>query len=132
MKVEDSYLNDKYIEKITMSHGTYYFFEKFIISEISAGIVFDWAFAKEVIDVANAFYGEDINISYISNRVNKYSLNPIDWIKFFKYDYALNKIAFVSYTDVGTSNILLEKIFIKTKLQKFSTLESAVDWVLDN
>ena len=86
MKVEDSYLNDKYIEKIAMSHGTYYFFEKFIISEISSGVVFDWALAKEIIDVANAFYGEDINISYISNRVNKYSLNPIDWIKFFKYN----------------------------------------------
>jgi len=130
MRVEESKYKDHYDKKITLNSGDFYFFKKFIIAEIANGVHFDWETAKETIDLAYEYYGQDIKVAYISNRVNDYSVNAQDWLKFYKERHHLEAIAIVAYNKIGIMNVVLEKIFTQTRLKKFNNLDEAVNWVL--
>lgn len=128
MRVKDTNLTDE-IEDIHISeNGYYYFFKDFIIAEINQGVSYTWEAAKDIIDAAYEHYGNDISICYITNRVNKYSVSPVDWLKFFKNEHTLNGYAIVSYTERSWINATLEKIFLSTKVEHFSNLYSAIEW----
>lgn len=123
MNIQNSDIAHLCLETIELSHSTYYLFKKFIVAEINEGVVYRWELAREVIDRAHDFYGaKELALSYISNRINSYSVRPQDWLTFFKNDYNLRKIAFVTYTEIGYANIIFEKLFIKNRLKKFKTL----------
>ena len=130
MRVEDSKYKDLYDEKVILDSGNFYFFKKFIIAEINDGVHFTWEIAKEIIDRAYEHYGQDIKVAYISNRVNSYSVNAQDWLKFYQERHHLEAIAIVAYNKMGLMNVVLEKIFNQTQLRKFSKLDNAVNWVL--
>ena len=68
-------------------------------------------------------------MGYISNRINSYSLYPQDWIKFFKNRHQLTCVAILSEDSKRLSSSVLEKLFIKTQLKKFSDLDEAINWV---
>lgn len=128
MKVENSNIKDK-IEDIHVSeHGVYYFFKDFIVAEIHQGVIYTWESAQDVIVAAKKHYGEKPNVCYITNRVNKYSVNPTDWLKFFATKNELNGYAIVSYTKNGWVNALIEKMFLKTRVERFDNLMDAIDW----
>tara|TARA_R110002072_G_scaffold118631_1_gene250733 strand:- start:143714 stop:144148 length:435 start_codon:yes stop_codon:yes gene_type:complete len=130
MRIAESPYNDKYEKKVTTSSGDFYFFNKFIVSEISTGVHFNWEIGKEIIDLAYKHYGENIRVAYISNRVNDYSVNAQDWLKFFNERHHLEAFAIVAYSKIGLMNVILEKIFVQTKIRKFDSLEAAITWVL--
>jgi len=69
-------------------------------------------------------------LAYISNRVNDYTINAKDWPKFYKEQHHLEAFAIVACNKMGLMNVVLEKIFSYTRLQKFSSLDEAVTWVL--
>ena len=91
---------------------------------------FNWEIGKEIIELAYKHYGEDIRVAYISNRVNDYSVNAQDWLKFFNERHHLEAFAIVAYSKIGLMNVILEKIFVQTKIRKFDSLEAAITWVL--
>ena len=127
MKVEDSIFKDKYLKKISNESGNFYIFEKFVISKISRGVKFNWEIAKEVIEEVYSFFGtKQIKVSYISNRINSYSLYPQDWLQFYNNKNHLEALAIVTYNKIGLTNILLEKLFVQSTLKKFESLEGAV------
>jgi len=128
MKVENTKLVDDVEDILVSEHGVYYFFEEFIIAEIAEGYLYNWASAQEVIEVATKHYGENKSICYITNRVNNYSVNPTDWLKFFKGDYNLNGYAIVTYTETGWFNAILEKLFFPKNFERFTNLHEAVNW----
>lgn len=131
MKVENSNIKDP-IEDIHVSeNGIYYFFKDFIIAEIHQGVIYTWDSAQDIIQAAHEHYGENPSICYITNRVNKYSINPTDWLKFFNTKNSLNGYAIVSYSKNGWINALIEKMFLKTNVERFSTLSDAIEWVKD-
>ena len=130
MRVEDSIYKDLYDKKVSLTSGNFYFFKKFIIAEINDGVHFTWEIAKDTIDRAYEHYGQDVKVAYISNRVNSYSVNAQDWLKFYQERHHLEGIAIVAYNKMGLMNVVLEKIFNETRLRKFSKLDDAVNWVL--
>lgn len=132
MKLEDTDLahlvQDVHIEK----EGVYYFFDTFVISEINKGVVYNWDTAQNIINAVTLHYGENnlSKISYISNRVNSYSVKPTDWFKFYKSNIGLKAYAIVSYTQKGFVNAAIESQFLKfVKHNKFNDLHIAIDWV---
>ena len=128
MKITDTDLKN-HIEYTHISeYGKYYFFKDFIISEINEEVIYNWEASQDIIEVATYYYGEDLPICYISNRVNKYSVNPIDWFKFFKSERNLNGYAIVSYSDNGWVNAMIEKLFFTSKMERFKNLEHAINW----
>lgn len=129
MRVEESNYKDLYTKKVTIKSGDFYFFEKFIISEISEGVHFTWEIAKEIIALAYEHYGQDVRVAYISNRVNSYSVNAQDWLNFYKERHHLEAIAIIAYDKLGIMNVVLEKLFTQTRLRKFKNLDEAVAWI---
>lgn len=53
---------------------------------------------------------------------------PADWLKFFKLSYTIRGYAVVSYSKRDYLNALLEKMFMKTEVKRFSYLENAIEW----
>lgn len=129
MRVEDSKYNNLYDKKVSLKSGNLYFFKKFIITEMNEGVHFNWEMAQDSIAEAYEHYGEDNKVAYISNRVNSYSVNAQDWLKFYQHRHHLEAIAIVAYNKVGLMNVEIEKIFNQTQLRKFNKLDDAVNWV---
>jgi hypothetical protein len=131
LKVEESKYKDHYQKKISLHYGNFYIFEKYVISEISEGVHFNWALAEEVIELVYEHFGSrDIKVAYISNRIYNYSVHAQDWLNFYKERHHLEAFAVVAYTKLGFMNVILEKVFSQIRLKKFSSLDDAVEWVL--
>ncbi len=128
MLVSESNLNNVLEDVYILDTGTYYFFEDFIISEINEGLLFDWNMAQKLINLAENHYGKNNKVAYISNRVHSYSLVPQDWLKFFKARNSISAFAVVSYNEKEKSDILIERLFFKSKIKKFFNLNDAVAW----
>ena len=128
MKIEDSNLVDLVKDVHISKNGHYYFFDGFVVAEINQGITYTWESAQDVIKAAYEFYGEDLSICYITNRVNEYAVNPSDWLKFFKNNHPLNGYAIVSKTEIGWVNSIIERMFLSTKVERFTDLYDAIEW----
>ncbi len=131
MLVSESNLNNVLEDVYILKTGTYYFFEDFIISEINEGLLFDWEMAQELINLAENHYGKNNKVAYISNRIHSYSLVPQDWLKFFKARNSISAFAVVSYNEKEKSDILIERLFFKSKIKKFFDLNEAVTWAIE-
>jgi len=118
-------------EVLNFKEGTFYISDDFVVGEIAEGSHFDWNTAEKIIEAVYDHFGSrDIDISYVSNRINNYSISPVDWYKFFINKHKLKSISIVSYSPSGLAFFFLEKFFIKTKLLKFNNLDNAIDHIL--
>lgn len=126
--------NSKYFNllkhsKIEFSFGNFYLFDKFIISEINEGIHFDWDKIQQVIAALIDYYGSNLKIGYISNRVNPYSIEPQLWIR-FQRDYGfIVASAMVSYTELNYINASIEKRFSEMSIKRCGSLDEAINWI---
>ncbi|MGC1632601.1 MAG: hypothetical protein WA749_10875 [Gelidibacter sp.] len=115
--------------KIEFPFGNFYLCNNFIVSELDEGIHFDWDKILEVIGAAIDYYGENLKIAYISNRVQSYSIEPQLWQKFHKeFDFII-ATATVAYNDFGYINASIEKQFTKNSLKRCDDLDEAISWV---
>jgi len=132
MKFEDSkYASLLNYSKVQFSFGTFYLFDKFIISELHEGIHFSWDKIQEVIAYLFDHYGDDFKIGYISNRINPYSIEPQLWVKFNKEYNFIIASAMVYYTDLGYINTTIEKLFSKKSIKRCNSLDQAIEWLLN-
>ncbi|MBQ4821679.1 hypothetical protein [Aquimarina sp. MMG016] len=128
--LKDSIFYQDAIQEINYPFGNFYLFENFIVGEINKEVVFNWEdHAKLVVEeITNLYDQNGKDLVYITNRVNPYSVVPSDWIYFFKYSYSLKGYGIVSYHPKGLLNVVLEKLFMRNKLQSFNTLTDAINW----
>ena len=130
MKIEESKYKFIYRHKISEPFGNFYIFDDYVISEINEGIHFNWALAEIVIEqIYDSFGSRNVKLSFISNRINSYSLHPQDWMCFYKQGYQLQAYAIVAYNKIGLMNVILEKLFSQTRIRKFHHLDDAVNWI---
>ncbi|MBD0822579.1 hypothetical protein [Aestuariibaculum marinum] len=115
--------------KLEKPFGTFYFGEKFILSEMIEGVHFDWNMAQDLLNNVNAFYGTKPRIAYISNRINSYSVDPHNWNKLVKHIFIIAS-AIVIYNDMAYLNATLEKRFSKSSIKRCTSLNEAIEWVL--
>lgn len=128
MKIIDSTLANQIKDVYVSNHGVFYFLDGIVISEIDEGVTFTWEEAEKVIEAAKAVYGQTLDVCYISNRVNKYSIKPSDWLTFYKSYYRLKGYAVVTKSENSWFNALMEKLFLKTEINRFDNLYEAIDW----
>lgn len=115
--------------KLEMPFGNFFFCEKFIISEINAGVHFDWSKIEPVLKEALTFYTPGIKLGYISNRINSYSVEPQDWAKVATSSNMMAGSAIVYYNYMMYLNASLEKRFSKVDMHYCLSLEEAIDWI---
>lgn len=130
MRFEDSKLSQTLnYKKITLPYGDFYFFDKFVISEINEGVHLDWDKILRLIGVMIDFYGKDLKIAYISNRINAYSIEPQLWMQFEKeYNFIITS-AIVVYNDLNYINASIEKQFSSSSIKRCGSLEIALHWI---
>ncbi|WP_435577472.1 hypothetical protein [Gilvibacter sp.] len=128
MYLKNSPYKDQILKEVQFPYGTFYFLDRIIISEINQGVSFTYEQAKPVIETALEFYGDDAKIGYVSNRINNYALAPQDWLKFFRERENIHAVGIVAYTPIGLTNIILEKIFIRSRVKRFTSLDFAMKW----
>jgi archaellum biogenesis ATPase FlaH len=125
-KLADTPHYKKAFQELNYDFGDFYLFENLVVAEIKSDIVFNWEnHAKQVVtEISNLYEDNGKNIIYISNRINEYSVVPSDWLNFFKYSNTLKGYAIISQNQ----SHILEKLFFKSKMRRFNTLDKAIAW----
>ncbi|MGI9552482.1 MAG: hypothetical protein ACR2MT_14870 [Aurantibacter sp.] len=126
---ETSFYRDS-LHVLSYDFGDFYLYDRFIIAEFNDGEVVSWdCMGRILVDDIRGIYGDQSKeLIYISNRINKYSVVPSDWIKFKRNECHIKGYGIISYSNRSYLNALLEKLFVSTKLQFFNSLESAISW----
>ena len=112
-----------------LSYGNFYFLSRTIVAEISEGIIYDWSKGKHIIDLALDHYGLYNPVHYISNRIYDYTIRTQDWTKFISYHRHLASYCVVSYAKTGVSHMIFERIFFRSQIHHFSSLQEALHFV---
>ncbi|TYA78783.1 hypothetical protein [Seonamhaeicola marinus] len=115
--------------KLEMPFGNYYLFEKFIIGELYEGVHFDWTKTKLVVEELISFYGKDCKIGFISNRVNRYSVDPQNWTNIEKEYNIIAASAIITYNLSTQHNASLEKRFSDIKIKQCFSIKEAIEWM---
>ena len=132
MRFENSkYFKEHNLRKVEFPFGNFYFCKHVLIAEIHEGMHFAWANAKRVVKEAVLFYGDDVSIIYLSNRVNSYSSDPYNWKKVEEKYTIIKASAIVIYNDLMLMNASLEKQFSNISFKKFTSLDEAMQWSLN-
>lgn len=116
---------------LQMPFGTYFFFEKFIVSEINEGVHFEWNMAEKLALEVFKYYGKDAKLGFISNRVNRHSVDPQNWIKLEKNHTIIIASAIVAYDKLNFMNASIEKKFTKNSIKRCKSLNEAIKWILE-
>tara|TARA_R110002049_G_C9129630_1_gene558928 strand:- start:277 stop:702 length:426 start_codon:yes stop_codon:yes gene_type:complete len=128
---ESTYFNPLRHHLLEMPFGTFYFCEKFFVSELNEGVHFDWCMIENVMDELIKYYGKDAKLGYIPNRINSYSVNPHYWDKADKIYNMIVASAIVSYSTITMMNATIEKHFFSKSIKRCTSLTEAVDWILN-
>ncbi|TYP72154.1 hypothetical protein [Aquimarina intermedia] len=128
--LKDTIFYQEAIQEINYDFGNYYLFETFVIGEVNEDVVYTWKHhGKKVVEELSHIYDNNgKNLVYITNRVNAYSVVPSDWINFFRLSYSLRAYAVVSNNPTTLFNSALEKLFMRSRMKKFKSLEEAIVW----
>jgi len=106
--------------------GTFYFFEKFIVAEINEGENVNWNNCQDLIKLATDHYPPNIKINYISNRINNYSVSPVDWLKFINNINRIDNYYVVCQSKSSFLNFQFEKLFFTKNIFQTNSLKSAM------
>lgn len=115
--------------KLEMDFGNYYLFENYFVGELNEGVHFDWKKTQLVVQELMSFYGDNCKIGFISNRVNRYSVDPQNWTNVEKKYNIINASAIITYNLATQHNASLEKHFSNIKIKQCFTIEEAIKWM---
>jgi hypothetical protein len=127
MKLQELHILDDVLEVYPSNIGKLYLFDDLVILEVFEGVHVTHQKLKSVVAKINSFYG-DQKIGFISNRINKYSIEAIEYPKFAN---ALPNIAIFTvcyYNLKAAYNLELEKRFLKNPIPSFTKLLDAYNF----
>lgn len=129
MKLINSELSDHIIESHKVKAGEFYFLENIVIAEINDGVHFDFDASLESMELIIDFYGKEEPFGYICNRVNNFSISPLDYPKFNSFLKNLAMYGIVHKNHFDRMNYEIEKRFCRKPYKSFSDLETAFNQV---
>lgn len=119
---------NKQIKQYNLEMGKVVFFKNYLVIEVAEGISFDYEKAKKLSELTN-FHFEDRPFGYISNRVNSYSLEPIDYTRIKEVFPNIVAFAAVTYSKSQKTSVKIENMFYQEGIVSFDSLEKAIKWV---
>ncbi len=113
--------------------GSYYLFDGFVVAEINEDVIYSWEkHGKQITqEISNLYENNGDGLIYITNRIYNYSVKPSDWLKFYKNNFNLKAYGIVSYSEKGKKNSLLERLFMSSKMKRFTCINSAIKWAIN-
>ncbi|MDN3724044.1 hypothetical protein QRD02_06590 [Aequorivita sp. SDUM287046] len=106
--------------------GLVYFFNDLVVFEAHEGVIVSYKTAFSVLEEGINYLGEK-NWSFVSNRVNSYSIKPMDY-KYLHNISSLKSVAVVYYNEIAKSNAIMESKFCKKPFKVFDNLLEAAVW----
>ncbi|NAS30089.1 hypothetical protein GTQ40_03820 [Flavobacteriaceae bacterium R38] len=128
MKFEQSRFANNNFVRHSFDFGNVYFLSNILISEYTEGYTIGYKNVQEFLHIAEDFYGDHTDLVYLSNRVNSYSVKPLDWIKIKNKYKNLKSIGIVHYNKLGKRFLNVEKLFCPLPISDFYSLDEAVAW----
>jgi len=120
----------KEVHKFPM--GDLFFFENMVVAQINEGEHINYKTTKDTFKCINNYY-EALKkpFGFISNRLNKYSIEVLDYPKHSKSLPSLKLYGIVGYSKFDTININLERQFSKLPVLGFDDLTQAFNTIND-
>jgi len=130
MRFENSnYYNITDSKKVILPIGDFYFLDSFCIAEIKEGVHIGTEECQEIIIAMVDYYGENLKIGFISNRINSFSIDIRQWVK-FNIDYNfITAIAIVCYNNLNFKIATIEKELSYCSTKRCYTLNEAIKWM---
>ncbi|WP_062055610.1 hypothetical protein [Aquimarina longa] len=121
--------NNQVIKQYDLEIGKIVFYKNYLIIEVAEGICFDYEKAKQISRLTDLHY-KNHSFGYISNRVNSYSLEPIDYMRIKNIFPNMIAFAAVIYNKSQKASIRIENMFYQDGIASFESLEEAVKWIV--
>src|SRR5690606_2204012 len=113
-------------QKVTLPIGDFYFLDSFCIAEINEGVHIGTEECQDMAIALVDYYTEDLKIGFVSNRINSFSMDLRQCIKFhMDYDFITAK-AIVYYDDLNFNIATIEKKLSHYNTKRCYTLDIAI------
>ena len=129
MKLIDSKLSGQIIESHTVNSGKLYFLKDIVIAEFNEGVHIDFDSSLDYIGLIVEFYGNDRPYGYICNRINNFSISPLDYPKFNRALNNLGIYGIVFNNHFDRINFNIEKRFCDKPYKGYNDLYTAFNQV---
>ncbi len=129
MKLFDSKLSSNIIERHKVKSGELFFLKDIVVAEFKEGVHIDFDSSQEYISLIIDFYGHERPFGYISNRINNFSISPLDYPKFNRVLSNLAMYGIVNNNHFDRMNYNIEKLFCKKPYKGFNDLYTAFNQV---
>ncbi|WP_452219773.1 hypothetical protein [Lacinutrix salivirga] len=131
MLVLDSSLRKEFVKSHFLEIGNLFFFKNYVISEVNEGVHFSYSSAKEYILLIAQHYKNHKVLGYISNRVNTFSIEALDYPKLLTAIPNIEVFCTVTYSYFDSMNVDIEKQFCKKPYLSCSSLLEATQIIKD-
>ena len=125
MKLLDSKLSDHIIETHSVKSGKLYFLKDIVVAEFNEGVHIEFDSSQEYISTIIDFYGHARPFGYVCNRINDFSISPLDYPKFNKALSNLAMYGIVHKNHFDRINYTLEKRFCDKPYKGYNDLYTA-------
>ncbi|KAA5823399.1 hypothetical protein FPF71_11880 [Algibacter amylolyticus] len=131
VSIKETEFYSEVLKEFNYSFADVFVFKNCVVSEVKEDVDFGWDEHAEIIvkDVFSATGSRGDDLVFISNRINSYSVQAMDWLKFFKQSYNLKAYCVVSQNRSGILNTMIEKLFFPKKIKHFNSIHDALNFV---
>lgn len=128
MKIKETdYFNT--VETIKLANlGTLFFYKNIVISEINEGEHVSFNIGEEHMNLIQSHF-EGKPFIYLSNRINEFSTNPIDFQKFCERFPNMKAFLTVYYNQFTYKSLFFEKRFCRIPYLDFKNLAEAFNYI---
>jgi len=109
----------------TLEFGKLTFHDNYVLAVINEGVNIGSNENDIIIEAAEAHFSKPF--TYITHRVNSYSVDPSIYSKAAKLEN-LSGFAVVSKGYMAKTNAQIERLFFNKPFEIFSTLDEAIEW----
>jgi len=128
MKVLDSCFANQVEATYCIEIGDFHFFKDFVIAEFNQGCYVSFKDLYDIHDLGSLFY-QDGHFGFISNRVNSYSIDLIDFHKNRNKLKLIDFYAIVTYSHFSKKMLPMEDYYFRIDRHSFNYLDNAIHWI---
>ncbi len=128
MNIKDSNIYTQVIKEHNSVLGDLYFFKNLVVAQINEGVHVSIENAQSCYNAIYDFYGSVKDFGLISNRINTYSIEALDYPKQNILFPNLIHYTVIGYTQFDKMNIIIEKQFCKVPYVGFKNLIEAFNY----
>lgn len=120
---------DSFFGSFEINIGNFHFYKNYILAEIKEGEVINIEKLDQLMPLILKYYKNGSAFTYISNRINSHSINPLDYIQ-CPFIHLENFIGYsaIPYNKITQKSIEIERHFAKRPFIISNNIDEAIRW----